>query len=213
MKQTAALQPMTEMSELRLAARPGFASNRATSLKGSTLAHGVHTSWKLVRIAFALFALPTTGCLIHPDLQVDNQDAGVNSPPAILGVRTDDQELPEPGPVIFDRGTGMFNAELIDTDVDDTLFVRVFVDYTIDSPTAPRVSCTAPPNGKPDRTVTCNTNALCLQADTLKTVPLNMHVVVFDREPLESGDPPFQAMPTGGLSTGRFYFLTCMEPM
>jgi len=146
-----------------------------------------------------------------PRLEVDNQDAGVNSPPAILSIRTDDQELPEPGPVIFDRGTGTFNADLIDTDIDDTLFVRVFVNYTIDNPTAPRVLCAASPNGKPQRTVNCNTSALCLQSDVGMTM-IPMQVIVFDRAPLDAGDPPFQAMPDGGLSTGRFYFLECREP-
>jgi hypothetical protein len=152
-------------------------------------------------------------CVIPPRLEVENQDAGVNSPPAILGIRTDDQELPEPGPVIFDRGDGTFNAELIDTDVKDELFVRVFVDYTVENPTAPRVLCTAPTNGKANRTVTCNTNALCLASDTAtpeKT--LNMHISVFDREPLEAGNPPFQEVESSGLSTSRFYFLKCVEP-
>ncbi len=173
----------------------------------------MHNPVLLVR--FALLASVLGGCIFHPDLTVDNQDAGVNSPPAILGIRTDDQELPEPGPVIFDRGSGTFSAELIDTDITDSLFVRVFVDYTIDNPTAPRVLCTAPANGKPQRTVTCNTNALCLMGDTMLPADksLNMHVTVFDREPLETGDPPFQAMPEGGLSTSRFYFLKCVEPL
>jgi hypothetical protein len=44
------------------------------------------------------------------------------------------------------------------------------------------------------------------------TMPLNLSIVVFDREPLESGDPMFQAMPEGGLSTSRFFFLTCSAP-
>jgi hypothetical protein len=36
---------------------------------------------------------------------------------------------------------------------------------------------------------------------------------VFDRPPDDTGagDPPFQAMTQGGLSTNRFYFLKC-EP-
>ncbi|MBA2541270.1 MAG: hypothetical protein H0V17_16635 [Deltaproteobacteria bacterium] len=163
---------------------------------------------------FAVLIMSVFGaCVIPPRLDVEKQDAGVNSPPAILGVRTDDQELPEPGPVIFDRGDGMFNAELIDTDLDDELFVRAFVDYTVDNPTAPRVLCTAPANGKAERTVTCNTNALCLASDTANPdTTLHMHITVFDREPLEAGSPPFQEVLPPGLSTSRFYFLKCVEP-
>jgi len=38
-----------------------------------------------------------------------------------------------------------------------------------------------------------------------------MTIVVFDRDPNDSGagDPPFQTMEPGGLSTSRFYFLKC----
>jgi hypothetical protein len=177
------------------------------------VARVVHTPRTLVRFMVALLVVSGGACVIPPRLDVENQDAGVNSPPAILSIRTDDQELPEPGPVIFDRGDGMFNAELIDTDVNDELFVRVFVDYTIDNPTAPRVLCTAPANGQTNRTVTCNTSALCLEGDTTPVGKrLNMHIMVFDRELLEAGDPPFQAMEPGGLTTNRFYFLQCMEP-
>jgi hypothetical protein len=186
-------------------------SNHMKSQDGSALARAVHDCRTLVRPAI-LATLLIGGCVIPPDLSVANQDAGTNSPPAFLGIRTDEQELPEPGPVIFDRGTGTFNAELIDTDVNDELFVRVFVNYTVENPTAPRVLCTAPTNGKAQRTVTCNTNALCLMTDTVGDQQFNMHITVFDREPLEAGDPPFQAMETGGLSTSRFYFLKCVEP-
>jgi hypothetical protein len=178
---------------------------------GSVVARAVHEWPTLVRTA-VVFSLLAGGCVIPPSLSVGNQDAGVNSPPAFLGIRTDDQELPEPGPVIFDRGEGTFNAELIDTDVDDELFVRVFVNYTIDDPTPARVSCTAPANQKPTRTATCVTNALCLLSDTVGDQTFNMHIVVFDREPLEGVDPQHQAMPEGGLSTSRFYFLKCKEP-
>ncbi len=141
------------------------------------------------------------------------QDAGVNSPPAILSVRTDDQELTEPGPVIFDQGPGTFNAELIDTDVNDILHVRVFIDYTLDNQSAPRVLCTVPTNGKANRTVTCATNALCLTEDI--GLPegkfRDMQIMVFDREPLEAGIPQFQEMPEGGLSTNRYYKLRCVS--
>lgn len=199
---------MTRMSEPRTTAAPRSSGNTARSLGGSPLARALHAPCSLVR--FAVLSIGLGACVFPPDLSVENQDAGVNSPPAILAIRADDSELPEPGPVLFDRGAGTFNAELIDTDVGDTLFVRAFVDYTLEAPVNARVLCTAPPEGKPVRTVTCDTNALCLPADVGQT--RNLHIVVFDREPLESGDPPFQAMEPPGLKTGRFYFLQCAEP-
>lgn len=203
---------MTRMSEPRRARARHARRNPATNQVNAHLAHRLHAPAPLVRIAvFSIsLAVGVGACVIPPSLEVDNQDAGVNSPPAILAIRAADAELPEPGPVLFERGTGMFNAELIDTDLDDRLFVRAFVDYTIDDPENARVLCTAPPEGKPTRTVTCDTSALCRAADVGQT--RNLQILVFDREPLESGSPPFQAMPAGGLSTGKFYFLQCTEP-
>ena len=154
--------------------------------------------------------LMLVGCVIPPSLTTE-QDAGVNSPPAILSVSSDQQVLPEPGPVEFDIGTtaGDLSVSLIDTDLLDTLYVRVFIDYNQPNRLDARSKCTAPPNMTPVRTATCPLNSLCTTEDT--GVQRNMTIVVFDRPPDDSGagDPPFQAMPTGGLSTSRFYFLKC----
>jgi hypothetical protein len=60
------------------------------------------------------------------------------------------------------------------------------------------------------RTVTCGLSALCATADV--GVERNMTIIVSDREPLESGEPPFQQLPPGGLATSRFYFLQCQPP-
>jgi hypothetical protein len=181
-------------------------------LEGSRLARAVHDPRPVRAGLFAMTSLSMMGCIIPPSLSVENQDAGINSPPAILAVRSDQQELPEPGPVTFVRGstTEKLQAELIDTDLGDTLFVKVFVDYTITDPTAPRSECTAAPTMSAKRTVTCGLQALCLTADVGETRKMN--VVVFDREPLEAGTPPFKAMPEGGLSTSRYFDLKCQEP-
>ncbi len=150
--------------------------------------------------------------MIPPSLSV-TEDAGVNSPPAILAVRSDQQELPPGETVVFDRGAGMINLTLIDTDLTDTLYVRVFIDYTVGDPTPARASCTsAPPEpAAAQRSVTCDVSSVCKPGDVGKP-PLNMSVVVFDRMLLESGTPAFQAMQMGGLKTSLFYFLTCQEP-
>jgi hypothetical protein len=149
------------------------------------------------------------GCVIPPSLEVEDDDAGINSPPAILSVTSDLQALPEPGPVLFDRGAsaGNLSVSLIDSDTQDTLVVRIFVDYNKPDRLPPRSQCTAIPNMTPHRTVTCGLSALCATGDV--GVERSMTIVVFDRPPLEDGDPPFQQMPTGGLSTSRFYFLKC----
>ena len=170
----------------------------------------MHISGLLVRI-FVVTLLGAGGCIIPPSLSVDNLDAGQNSPPAILAVRSDEAELPEQSTVIFNRGVGSLNVELLDTDVNDTLQVRVFVNYTLDNPVSQRSTRTVDPQGTAKRTATCDLTALCTEDDVKDGLTLNMSVVVFDRIPLESGTPAFQAMPEGGLSTNRFFFLKCTE--
>lgn len=180
------------------------------SLARSGLARPVHARpavvlWPLL----GSLVLSATGCVIPPSLSIDDGDAGVNSPPAILAVRSDQQELAEPGPVTFARGSGTISVTLLDTDIEDTLYVRVFVDYKVTDPTAARSTCTAPPNGTTQRAATCDLSALCLTGDI--GAERLMQVQVFDRELLESGAPQFKAMPPDGLTTSRFYQLDCTE--
>jgi hypothetical protein len=176
---------------------------------GSPLARALHVRGLLVRSVAIASALG--GCVIPPSLSVDNQDAGVNSPPAILALRSDNSgELPEPGPVIFDVNRGTLTADVIDTDIQDTLFVHVFFEYKIGHETSPRAKCTAPPNGKAERTATCDIHSVCLDEDVGdELTEHNIQIMVFDREPLDSGTPLFQTMPPPGLATSRFYFLKC----
>lgn len=201
---------MTGMSCHHRRPRGDTTRNHSGFLLGSRLARGVH---RLAAPVTLLLALLLVGCVIPPDLSVDKQDAGINSPPAIIAVRSDQQELPEPGPVVFDQGptAGKLSLQLIDTDTNDTLYVRIFVDYKVDDPTAPRSTCTTASGAMvpAQRSTNCDMTAVCTMADIGQT--RNMTVVVFDRQPLESGAPPFQAMPEGGWKTSKFFFLKCKE--
>jgi hypothetical protein len=199
---------MTEMSEHSCAKIGQIMRNRSQSLPGSLLARTVHeTGWPVIVVPLALLL---TGCVLPPSLSTEKQDAGVNSPPAITAVRTDADNLFEPGPVSLTRNSGTINLELLDTDVDDVLVVRVFINYKIEDPTPARAQCTAAPTGTARRSVTCSATAICQMADDGQT--RNMSVVVFDRTPLEAGEPEFQAMPAPGLSTSRFFFANCAGP-
>ena len=204
---------MTQMSEPLAVSHLDFVPNRATSQGEVRLAHGVHGSGRVVVMRlFLASALALGGCVIPPSLSVGNEDAGVNSPPAILAVRSDTQQFPEPGPVLLDRGetAGSLSLTLLDTDLSDTLYVRMFIDYTVTAADPARVTCTSPPPmpSAPQRTVSCDASSLCPPTGG---TDFNLSIVVFDREPLESGTPPYQAMPPGGLKTSVFYFLKCQE--
>ena len=200
--------PMTEMSEPDCRRSCRNARNSSQGLRGSALARRVHTL--VAPVLLLPFVLLASGCILPPSLSTEDRDAGVNSPPSITAVRTDADNLFEPGPVSLTRGSGTINFELLDSDVDDTLVVRVFIDYTIKNPTPARAQCTAPPTGTAKRTVTCTASAICQTADDGQT--RNLTAVVFDRVPLEAGKPEFQAMPAGGLSTSRFFFANCSGP-
>ena len=202
---------MTKMSELHPNLDDDRDRNRARSRRTPWLAYPLHERWRSMRPA--VFSLLLIGCVIPPSLSADNQDAGLNSPPAILSVHSDQVELSEPGPVTQARGTGELVVSMVDTDIGDTLFVRVYVNYTISDPTAARASCTAAANQSAKRSCTADLRGLCLAGDVgMGPHDIDMAVLVFDRELLDMGTPAFQAMPPDGLTTGKFYHLICVEP-
>src|SRR5262249_40552232 len=145
------------------------------------------------------------GCVIPPSLQPE-EDAGPDSPPAIVSVKGDQTELAEPGPVVLAQGaTGSsLLITLIDTDVNDTLDGRLLVDYTPPDRLPPRVICGAAPTGKPMRNATCNVSGLCMSADV--GVQRNLSIVVSDRQPFDFGPDPQKLMIDTGFSTNQFYF-------
>jgi hypothetical protein len=153
--------------------------------------------------------LTLVGCVIPPSLRVE-EDAGANSPPAIVSV-TDRDPLPEPGPISVARGdTSSLRVALVDTDIKDSLFVRIFVDYNMPDRLPARVHCLVPSGVNATRTAPCNLAGLCTTADV--GVQRNMTIVVFDRPPRDSGADPQAMTEEGGLSTYRFYFLKCQPP-
>ncbi len=165
-----------------------------------------------VHVVMATLIAATGGCVIPPSLSVDNQDAGANSPPAIIQVKSDQNQLFEADPAIFQRNTlSMLDVTILDPDLQDTEFVSVFVDYTIENTTAPRANCVVTPTGTAERSCSAGLSALCLMADDNNTM-LDMTVVVFDRQPLASGTPMFQAMPPDGLSASKYFHLHCLPP-
>lgn len=162
-------------------------------------------------LVLALAAATLVGCVIPPSLKVEDD---TNSPPAIISV-VGVNALDEPGPVLFERGAGAGSVRisLIDTDVQDRLYVRIFVDYNLPESQPERLparaSCDITPSGTPGRTTTCDMSGVCAAADI--GVQRSMTIVVFDRKPDDTGENP-QEMKDPGLSTSRFYFLKCQLP-
>ncbi len=192
---------MTRMSERR---RRRFADRGPKSprrLRSRALARALHI----------LPALVLAGCILPPSLSVDNQDAGIDSPPAITSVVSNTMALEEPGPVVFVVGPVQgqtMDLTLIDSDVGDALFIRFFVNYTPTAPTPPRATCSASPTGSPIRTSKCDLSTLCESGDAGNSSL--MEIAVFDRAVLDSGTPVYKAT-DGGLSTDRTYTLVCQN--
>jgi hypothetical protein len=149
------------------------------------------------------------GCVIPPSLSVDTTDAGANSPPSITSVRADGVDLPEFARVNFERGADTLNLVLYDTDLDDTLFAKAFIEYRSTDPSPARSNCQTA-GSTVQRSCTLDLAGLCQAADV--GVERLMQLLVFDRTVLDTGEPLYQAMPPGGLSTSRTYFLICQDP-
>lgn len=182
------------------------------------VARAVHGCATTVLFLVPLVVVASSGCVIPPSLSVDdpNQDAGVNAAPLIRSVSTDQMtELTEPGPVSIVRGAnaGALFVTVYDTDVSDRLTVLAFVDYSLDDPMPARSACLAPPTGTVTRSCSADLAAVCQVADVGRTPPDYplMTVKVFDRDVLTSGEPLFQAMPPGGLSSGVTYRIQCSD--
>jgi hypothetical protein len=159
-----------------------------------------------------LVTLMFAGCVIPPSLSVDTSDAAVNSAPAIVSVRADNTELADYADVVFERSVDVQLVITVhDTDVDDRIFCKVFVDYKPDDPKPARASSESA-STTVERTCTMSLAGLCQAADVGASKPPLMQVMVFDRPIVEGEQPLYQAMAPGGLSAARTYFLTCVEP-
>src|SRR5262245_11466580 len=135
---------MTRMSDPSARAGGDMSRNSWQSRRGSRLARLVQATVPTVHL-LPLTLLTLLGCVVPPSLHPEDY-ACDNSPPALKSI-SDRDPLPEPGPVSVARGdtATTFRVSLIDTDVTDTLYVRIFVDYNLPDHLPARVQCTAAP--------------------------------------------------------------------
>lgn len=158
-----------------------------------------------------LLLLMFAGCVLPPTLGVEKQDAGINSPPSITSVRSELKEYTEPGPITLEVAatSGALSLKLLDTDLSDTLYPKVYVNYNNPIATPARSTCTPAPGDMAERTSTCPLVGVCTTAESTGG-PHLLQIVVFDRQVLDSGMPLYQAAPPGALSSSRTYLLKCI---
>jgi hypothetical protein len=197
---------MTQMSEPTFPHAPAARANCPSRQGAIAMARPLHAVARAV--AVLLVPLLLVACVIPPSLGVEQGDASVNSPPAITSIRADTQSLSDGQTISFTQGMGSIAMELLDTDVGDMLFVKVFVDYNHPNPTPPRSTCTGVSSGNAKRTATCDLTGLCLDADI--NVDRQLEVDVFDRMVQDVGTPLYKSMAMGGLTTQRAFVLRCL---
>ena len=171
--------------------------------------HGGGVARAVLACGFAMFA----GCVIPPSLSADTVDAGANSAPAIVSVRADLVEFPQFSTLVFEKGNGagQLNVTLHDTDLGDTLYVRIFVNYNRPDPTPARGQCETA-GRTVERTCSAPMQSVCTTQDIGANPLPVMEVFVSDRDVEPTIQPPFQGLPQGGLSTSQTFFLRCQDP-
>lgn len=198
--------PMTRMPRMMPAQAHGRRANPPKPNGRSPMAR-----FMLLSGALVLFTT-IPACAVPPGLQLDQPDAKENSAPIITAAAVGAKALTEPGPITeIERGRGNMAVTVRDTDVEDTLYIRMFVDYGLPDPTAPRGFCKTTPGSTTSRTISCDISGICTNDDI--DVTRLLWIEVFDREPLDSGTPRFRVMPEGGYASKWAFSLQCQEPV
>jgi hypothetical protein len=151
----------------------------------------------------------SVACVIPPPGDFAEGDAGPSSPPVVLSVSP--PEFAPPEMLVDPDDQRRLLLTLRDVDVDDTLRVRIYIDYGVDDMPTPAVAfCTAVPSGEQIRVADCSAFNLCGQVtDGLDHL---LEVMVADLEFLDEGEPAFRALPETAASSIRGWSMRCSTP-
>ncbi len=175
--------------------------------------HGMAQMGTCAHILVMLAAL-TTSCVLPIPASPEDEDAGLSGGPSYPVIVDTNPAMP--GPRTFNMSSPFpVSITFADANIGDTLYIRVFRDYTEDQTRGPIVESTQandPVTGSEERPPkVLDTASWCLDA------PLNENVifeiVVADRpfDPNPAVAPPFQAVMDGGRSTKGYWVARCVE--
>ena len=171
----------------------------------------------LLHMFLVVCAVTQVGCPFPPPLEVEQADGGSSSPPVITD-NVSPEEFRFPGPItLFRNDARSFSLSLRDAEVNELLFVRMYVDYQADAPTNFLSDCVAASNGEVIRQASCPAARLCDDIPNTDTESHALDVMVSDREFLPSGDPAaegqpaFRAVASGGVPTIRTWLMKCED--
>ena len=193
---------------------------------GATCGHrrgaiSLRSGW-VARAVLSFVGGMQVACLIPPDLEPASQDAGSGSPLVILSAQP--IEFAFPGPILLERPDDqrLLSLEVQDGDTDDTLFVRLYVDYNrppASLPTPAYAECQAAPNATATRFIQCSVNALCTPIDGTDDGNHVLEAMVSDRpfisdaDPQAFGQPPYRAVadPDAASSSISSWVMSCQR--
>jgi hypothetical protein len=150
----------------------------------------------------------SVACVIPPPGDFAEGDAGPSSPPVLVSVSP--PEFAPPVMVVEPDDQRRLLLTLRDVDVDDQLFVRIYIDYGVTAENSPVGFCNALPSGEQTRVADCSAANLCnLILDTEEHL---LEVVVADLQFLNEGEPAFRALPETAASSIRGWSMRCTTP-
>lgn len=199
---------VTRMSESGRTPAGLILANGLESQDDSSVARAVHV------VLAVLTSAAVTACVVPPPLEVETNDAGLNSPPIITSARDAAlNSLRPPATLTVNLMTqppAQLDLTLFDLDVTDELTIQMFFDYDI-RPLDARVSCTSPgsPEGETTRNLSCTTSSLCLEEDVGTPDLHRLEIEVYDGRPEDVA--PFRTPPPGALFSTWTLDLICIN--
>jgi hypothetical protein len=166
-------------------------------------------------------ALGAGGCVWPAPVELESADGGPGSPPVIISSGPA-PEFALPGPLVLDRSDNpLLSLTVRDNDIDEELFVRLYVDYGIDGEQRPaRSGCVIPPSGAIERVGQCAVTPVCGDIEDDDESEHLLEAMIADRRFLEETDrppeqPPHRGLPADAAYSIRAWIMRCLpaEPL
>ncbi len=208
------MRNLTQMSRFFPGPGPANPANRPRLQKARSMARRLLGLWVVSFLLVACLALMCASCIYPAPLELDTPDAGPSAVPVIVSASP--AEFAFPGVVALDRHDQrtMF-LSVSDADLEDNLYVRLYVDYGRPYQAGFLGECNAVPSGEPIRVADCSVSSLCNSIEETDTGLHVLEAMVADRafltesNPLAQDQPPFRRLPSNAASSLRAWLMEC----
>lgn len=179
------------------------------------MAYSLHRYIGMLAVYGATTLALGAGCVWPAPLNLEGADAGPGSPPIIL-TSGPAPEFSFPGPLVLDRSENpLLSLTVRDNDLEDELYVRLYVDYGLPDQRPARSGCVIPPSGELERVGQCAVTPVCGDIPNDDEEVHYLEAVIADRAFLEETDRPPEQLPHRGLpataaSSIRAWMVRCL---